>query len=323
MLNFLKISAVLVSFSAIHTAPDNQLQKNNSTAINNTFKNKLKDTVADSLHLVVADGAKPRLIAHQFSFTEGPAVDKKGNVYFTDQPNDQIWEYSADGKLSLFMDHAGRSNGMYFDKKGNLVSCADEHDELWSISPDKKVKVLVKDYQGHRLNGPNDVWIDPKGGMYITDPYYQRPYWDRTKPDLEGKKVYYLAPGKTELVVADSNYIQPNGIVGTKDGRYLYVADINAHKTYKYAINKDGSLSNRQLFVQQGSDGMTLDDQGNVYLTGRGVTVYNPKGEKIAYIELPDKQTTNLCFGGKNKDELFITAVKGIYMLKMKVRGIE
>jgi gluconolactonase len=322
-LKYLKLSVALLAIVSSKTYAGGYPENINSSITKIAFKLNLADTVQDSLHLITAEGAKPRLISHQFSFTEGPAVDKKGNVFFTDQPNDQIWEYSTDGKLALFMDHAGRSNGMYFDKKGNLIACADEHDQLWSISPDKKVTVLVKDYQGRRLNGPNDVWVDPKGGMYMTDPYYQRPYWDRTKPDIEGKKVYYLAPDKTTLTVVDGDFVQPNGIVGTKDGKYLYVADIVARKTYKYTINKDGSLSDRHLFVQQGSDGMTLDDHGNVYLTGKGVTVYNPKGEKIAYIELPDRQTTNLCFGGKHKDELFITAVKGIYVLKTKVRGIE
>src|SRR5476651_1979895 len=122
-------------------------------------------------------GTKAVLIAKQFSFTEGPSVDKKGNVFFTDQPNNKIWEYSADGKLSVFMNNAGRSNGTYFDNKGNLITCADEHDQLWSISPNKKVKVLVHDLDGHLLNGPNDVWVTPNGDLYITDPYYQRDYW--------------------------------------------------------------------------------------------------------------------------------------------------
>src|ERR1700712_1774564 len=139
--------------------------------------------------------SKPQLISKQFAFTEGASVDKKGNVFFTDQPNNKIWEYSTDGKLSLFLDSAGRSNGTYFDKKGNLVTCADEHDQLWSISPDKKVKVLTTDLSGRLMNGPNDVWVDAKGGAYMTDPYYQRDYWERKKPDLDGQKVYYLKKG--------------------------------------------------------------------------------------------------------------------------------
>ena len=266
---------------------------------------------------------KPQLISRQFSFTEGASVDKKGNVFFTDQNNNKIWEYDTEGKLSVFLDSAGRSNGMYFDKKGNLVTCADEHDQLWSISPDKKVKVLLRDYQGHLMNGPNDIWIDNKGGIYMTDPYYQRPWWDRTKPDLDGQKVYYLPKGKSQPVIVDADYKQPNGIVGTPDGKFLYVADIGGRKTYKYHINKDGTLSDRALFVEMGSDGMTLDANGNVYLTGKGVTIYSPEGKQIGHIPIPEPWTANLCFGGVNKDVLFITASTAIYTLKMNVKGVE
>jgi gluconolactonase len=265
----------------------------------------------------------PKLISKQFSFTEGPSTDKKGNVFFTDQPNNKIWEYSANGKLSLFMDNAGRSNGTYFDSKGNLISCADEHDQLWSISPNKKVNVLVKNLAGKLLNGPNDVWVAPNGGIYITDPYYQRDYWERKKPDLDSKNVYYLANGSSKLITVVSDMKAPNGIVGTPDGKYLYVADIGADKTFKYTIVPDGSLANKQLFVEQGSDGMTLDSQDNVYLTGKGVTIYNPEGIKIGHIDINEDWTGNLCFGGKNKDKLFITASKALYILQMKVKGVE
>jgi len=267
--------------------------------------------------------SKPQLISKQFSFTEGASVDKKGNVFFTDQNNNKIWEYSTDGKLSVFLDSAGRSNGMYFDHKGNLVTCADENEQLWSISPDKKIKVLLTDYQGHRMNGPNDIWIDAKGGIYMTDPYYQRPWWARTKSELDGHKVYYLPKGKKQPIIVDADYKQPNGIVGTPDGKYLYVSDIDARKTYKYNIEKDGTLSNRTVFVEQGSDGMTLDEKGNLYLTGQGVTIYSPEGKKIGHIQINEPWTANLCFGGVNRDILFITASKAVYILKMNVRGVE
>src|SRR6195952_4738998 len=149
-------------------------------------------TVFDSMKLI-HPGAALTQVSKQFAFAEGPAVDKKGNIYFTDQPNDKIWKFDTKGKLSLFMDKTGRSNGMYFDKKGNLVSCADEKGQIWSITPDKKVTVLVNDFHGHLFNGPNDLWLDKKGGIYFTDPYYQRDYWERKKPDLERMNVYYLA----------------------------------------------------------------------------------------------------------------------------------
>ena len=267
--------------------------------------------------------AKPQLISRQFAFTEGASTDKYGNVFFTDQPNNKIWEYNIYGKLSVFLDSAGRSNGMYFDHKGNLVTCADEHDQLWRISPKKKIKVLLTDYNSHLMNGPNDIWIDAKGGIYMTDPYYQRDYWTRKKSDLDGEKVYYLPKGSHQPIIVDSTIKKPNGIVGTPDGKYLYVADIGANKTYKYTINLNGTLSNRMLVIKQGADGMTLDEKGNIYLCGNGVTIYNPSGEKIAHIAINEPWTANLCFGGKDKNMLFITASTAIYTLKMNVKGVE
>jgi gluconolactonase len=264
-----------------------------------------------------------RLISRQFSFTEGASVDKRGNVFFTDQPNNRIWEYDVQGRLSVFMDPAGRSNGMYFDRSGRLVTCADEQEQIWSIGPDKKVRVLLRDVSGRRLNGPNDLWIDARGDIYFTDPYYQRPYWTRTKAEMDGERVYYLGAGSREAKVVAADVVKPNGIVGTPDGRYLYVADIGAGKTYRYRIEPGGSLSDRQLFVMQGSDGMTLDASGNVYLTGDGVTVYDSTGRRLAHIAVPEAWTANLCFGGRDKKTLFITASEGLYMIRMRVRGVE
>jgi len=272
---------------------------------------------------IIAPGAELHLVSGQFSFTEGPAANNKGDIFFTDQPNDKIWKYSIDGKLTVFLDKSGRSNGMYFDNKGHLISCADEKNELWSINPKGKTTVLLSGFQGHRFNGPNDVWVHPKGQIYFTDPYYQRPYWDRKSPDLKGQKLYLLRKSAKEAVVADEDLVQPNGIIGTADGKWLYVADIGAGKTYRYTVSKDGTLRDRVLFVQQGSDGMAIDKQGNVYLTGKGVMVYNRAGKKISQIDVPAKWTANVCFGGKQKNILFITASESVYTLQMQVRGAE
>lgn len=274
---------------------------------------------------IVAPGATPTLVSRQFTFAEGASVDKEGNIFFTDQPNDKIWEYSVDGKLSVFMDKTGRSNGTYFDAKGNLVTCADEHDEVWSISPQKQVTILVKNYNGHIMNGPNDLWIAPNGGIYLTDPFFARDYWERKTPDpaINGEKVYYLAPGKHEPVLADTSVKKPNGIVGTPDGKTLYVADMGVWKTYKYDIAADGSLSNKTLFANEASDGMTIDERGNIYLTNNGIQVYNPEGKKIKHIDIPEKWCGNICFGGRDKKLLFVTASQGIYTLPMLVKGVE
>jgi len=270
---------------------------------------------------IIAENAKPKLISNQFKFTEGPAVDKKGNVFFTDQPNDKIWKYSTEGQLTVFLDKTGRSNGMYFDKKGNLITAADEKNELWSISADKKTAVLLDNYKGKLFNGPNDLWIDSRGGIYFTDPYYQRPYWERKKTELDGQYVYYLAKGKTVPIIVDSNLVKPNGIVGSADGKSLFVADIGDKKTYKYSIAKNGTLINRTLFAEMGSDGLTLDNNGNLYITGRGVTIFNSSGKQIEHIDIPG-WTANVCFSGKNRDVLFMTSSTSVYTLQMRVKGI-
>ena len=275
---------------------------------------------------IIMPGATLQFIDSGFAFTEGPATDKWGNVFFTDQPNNNIWKYDTSGKLSLFMHGARRSNGMYFDAEGNLISCADQRNEIISISPSKKITVITKGYQGHVLNGPNDIWINRStGGMYITDPYFQRDYWKRKKPDaaLGGEAIYYLPTNSKTLIKLDSSLKKPNGIAGTPDGQYLYVADMGDWKTYRYHILPNGMLSNKTKFADEASDGMTIDEQGNVYLTGNGVTVYNSSGKKIAHIEVPEKWTGNICFGGRNKDVLFITASKSIYTLQTLMKGVE
>lgn len=272
---------------------------------------------------VIAAGATLQLISGQFGFTEGPAVDAGGNIFFTDQPNDAIWQYKTDGALSLFLSGTGRSNGLYIDKKGNIIACADEKGEVWQISPEKKISVLYKAKEKKQLNGPNDLWIDSKGGIYITDPYYQRPYWKRKAPVLKNQSVYYLPHGKKKLVEVENGIKQPNGIVGTPDGKWLYIADIGDSKIYKYEIQQDGTLKNRQLFIAQICDGMALDNRGNLYITGNGVTVYNADGKKIEHIDIPAKWTSNVCFGGKEKNSLFITASEGIYIIQMNVTGVE
>ncbi|WP_026630733.1 SMP-30/gluconolactonase/LRE family protein [Dyadobacter alkalitolerans] len=274
---------------------------------------------------IVAPGAQVEKLGDGYKFTEGPVADQDGNVFFTDQPNNKIIRWDAEtNKFSVFSDNAGRANGMHFDKKGNLVACSDEDNQVWSFDKNGKPTVLVKDFEGKLLNGPNDLWIDPQGGIYLTDPLYKRDYWKRDpKMQQDGEHVYYLDPKGKNLIKVDANIKKPNGIIGTKDGKTLYVADIGDNKTYKYDIQKDGTLTNRTLFVPKGSDGMILDAEGNLYITGKGVTVFDKTGEQIAHFPIHNGWTANLCFGGKDNDLLFVTAETAVYGLKMKVKGVK
>ncbi|MEY2706226.1 MAG: hypothetical protein RL407_2288 [Bacteroidota bacterium] len=276
---------------------------------------------------IVAKGAQLEKVKDGFSFTEGPAVNRFGDIYFTDQPNDKIYLWNANSnQVSLVKEGTGRSNGLFVQLDGKVIAAADLKNELVEFDMQTgKEKVLVTSFKGKKLNGPNDVWVRPSGGLYFTDPLYPRPYWEGIRGkemQQDGQHVYFLSEDRTELFRVTQDLTQPNGIIGTPDGKILYVADIGASKTWKYDIQDDGYLTNKTLFCEMGSDGMTIDDKGNVYLTGKGVTVFNKFGEKIAHIPVPENWTANVTFGTLTRNVLFITAMGSVYTLKMKTRGV-
>jgi gluconolactonase len=257
-----------------------------------------------------------------YSFTEGPAVAADGRVYFTDQPNDKIYIWDEKKGISLFLENTGRANGLYFDKEGKLIACADLNNQIATYNDDGEIEVIYENYKGKHLNGPNDLWITPGGGIYFTDPYYHRKYWDEDHREVQDARGVYFLNQNGEIYRVINDYVQPNGIIGTPDGKNLYVADINDRKIWKYDIMPDGSLQNKTFFAPEGSDGMTIDNKGNVYLTYRKVFVYSPTGDLIEEIEIPE-HPSNVCFGGKKRNILFITARTSVYTLKMKVRGVK
>lgn len=272
---------------------------------------------------IVAPGAVLQELSGGFSFTEGPACDAHGNVFFTDQPSDRILEWNArTGDITTFLSPCGRSNGLCFDRKGNLWACADGQNQLWRITKKGRTVAVVSGYQGSLLNGPNDVWVRPDGGLYITDPYYMRSYWKRGPKEQTCEGVYYLPSGRTTLTLVAADLEKPNGIIGTPDGKTLYVSDIKAGHTFAYDIEADGTLGNKRPFCDVGSDGMTIDSDGDVYVTGRGVTVFDPAGRQILHIPVDQPWTGNICFGGRDRTTLFITASTGVYTLKMRVHGV-
>ncbi len=281
------------------------------------------NTAADET-TVVAEGAKLELVADGFKFTEGPAVDAEGVVYFTDQPNDRILRCDLDESVTTWLQPAGRSNGLFFSKPNTLIACADGNNELWAIDvASKSHKVLLSGFEDKRFNGPNDAWADADGTIYFTDPYYKRPYWQHsdTTPKLP-RQVYRYSPASGNVEITASDFKQPNGIVGDANSRTIYVADIGDKKTYRFKISDSGNLEERKLFCEMGSDGMTLDSQGNLYLTGKGVTVFNDKGKQIDHIDVPEGWTANVCIGGRSMNRLYITASDSLYRVQLKYTGL-
>jgi sugar lactone lactonase YvrE/L-ascorbate metabolism protein UlaG (beta-lactamase superfamily) len=266
---------------------------------------------------VVAKGAKVEILTGGFKFTEGPAADSQGNIFFTDIPNNRIHKWSLDGKLSTFRENSGGANGLSFDRRGNLLVCEGGGRRLVSITMRGSVRVLAEKYRSRKFNSPNDLWIGPKGGIYFTDPRYG----NRDNMELDGEHVYYLGPAGQRLIRVISDMVRPNGLIGTRDGRRLYVTDHGSGKTFVYTRNLDGTLSSKKLFAPEGSDGMTIDNQGNVYLTTDVVAVYDKSGRKIEEIKVPERPS-NVCFGGRDNQTLFITARTSLYSVRMRAKGL-
>ncbi len=265
---------------------------------------------------VVAPEAKVEKLAGGFRFTEGPAVDAEGNVFFSDIPNKRIHKWSLDGKLSTFLEDSGGANGLFFVKDGSLLACLKNKGQLVSISPKGAVTVLAGTYQGKKFNSPNDLWEHPGGMVYFTDPRYGR----RDNMPQDGDYVYcFFRDGRGVKRVID-DMVRPNGVLGSRDGKTLYVADPGVDKTYAYSIEPDGRLSDKRLFAAEGSDGMAIDSEGNVYLTRKAVLVYDSGGNKIETIEVPERPS-NVCFGGADNQTLFITARTSLYSVGMRVTG--
>lgn len=267
---------------------------------------------------LIAPNAELIKVRGDFGFIEGPVADESGNLFFTDIANSRIHKLDLDGRLSIVREPTNRANGLIFDTHGNLIACEGGGKRVTSMSPDGSLRVLADEYDGRKLNSPNDLWMDDKGGIYFTDPNYGA----ADNLTQEGEHVYYLSPDRETLTRVVSNMGKPNGIIATADNQQLYVADTELGKIFVFDIKPDGTLGPRKEFVDSGSDGVTLDERGNLYITWTGgVGVYSPQGEQLDFIETPE-MPTNVGFAGKDHQTLYITARTGLYAVSMAVKGL-
>ena len=285
--------------------------------------------VADSAHAqsLLAPGAEVVKLADGFRFTEGPTANSKGDIFFVDDPNCKIHRWCITNKqVSVFVEESAHANGMYFDKNDNLYVCEGGTGSVVMYTPDGTRTVIANKFGARHFNKPNDLWIAPKGGIYFTDPQYGNAF----HVVQGGEHVYYIVPDRSKVIRVietgeDKGFLKPNGIVGTPDGKLLYVADINGRMVYRYNIQDDGTLTDKHPFAPFPVDGMTVDEKGNLYITAvnredRGVIIFNPAGEEIERIAVPEGPS-NVCFGGADFKTLFITAHTGLYAVEMNVKG--
>jgi gluconolactonase len=265
---------------------------------------------------VTESGAVLVARASSLGFCEGPAADASGNVYFSNMTTNSIMIWSTGGLLSTFRTNAGGANGLFFDASGNLLACEGSNRRLVSITMAGNVTVLAGTYNNSTFNQPNDLWIDPQGGVYFSDPVY-----GNGTVVQGGEHAYYLSPDHTTVTRVISDMVRPNGLIGTPDGQTLYVSDHGAGAVYRYTIQPDGTLTGKTLFASVASDGMTIDAEGNIYMTVNAVLVYSPGGTLLEEIATPERPT-NVTFGGTDRQTLFITTAAGLYSIRMRVQGI-
>lgn len=260
-----------------------------------------------------------------FEFTEGPAADAEGLVYFTDIPPARIYRIDLAGELTIVQDKSGHANGLMFDARGDLVKCEmDGQVTLLSLA-DKTQRVLADQYMGQRFNAPNDLVIDAQGGVYFTDPHYRAP-----QPLPQGKMAVYYIPAGGDVQRLVDDLKAPNGIILSPDEKTLYVIPTQQAEMMAYAVESPGKLGPGRVLcrLQQppgksaaGGDGLTVDVHGNLYISSDlGLQVYSPQGQQLGILEFPE-QPANATFGGADRKTLFVTARSSVYAAKMQVAG--
>jgi gluconolactonase len=291
----------------------------------------------------------PVSAAASLAFTEGPAVDAEGNVFFSDILNNRIMKYGADGRLSVFREPSHRTNGQTFDAGGRLLHC--EGAEFGPGGGRRvtrtdmktgKYEVLTDRYDGVRYNSPNDICVDGLGRIYFTDPCYG----DRSTMEMDIEGVYRIdVDGTVTRILAQPDVQRPNGLAVTQDGRRLYVVDScplpgGNRKIWSFDLDDAGNPGNQQLVYDfapgRGGDGMRLDVEGNLYVAAGimvprgehetadvppGIYVMTPAGKLLGRIAIHEDLLTNLAFGGPELRTLYITAGKTLYTTRVETSG--
>lgn len=247
-----------------------------------------------------------------YRFSEGPARAANGDVFFSNLPSRTIHRWHTDDRVETVRDDGEMTNGLAVGPDGVLYACEPYRRRVVAIDGDQ-TRVVADAYGGAALNSPNDVWVGAKG-VYFTDPRYSK---DREMKQ-DGEHVYFVAHGSSDVVRVTTDLVRPNGIVG--DGSALFVVDDGAGKTYRYEVADDGTLSDRTLAADAGADGLTLDEDGRLYVVTDRVEVF-AEGERVATIETPFRPT-NVTFGGADRRTLFVTGKWVVTRIPLSVRGV-
>ena len=249
-----------------------------------------------------------------YRFTEGPAADAKGGLYFSDYVKQAIFYRSAKGEVKTVREGTS-TNGLALGPDGTLYACEPLKRRVVRVDSEGALHEVAAEYAGKRFNSCNDLWVDSEGGIYFTDPLYSK---DRAR-EQDGEHVYYVPKGGAPRRVID-DLVRPNGIVGSADGKLLYVVDDGRQQTYRYPVIGPGELGPGVKVFAAGADGLALDAEGRIYVVEETVLVFDPDGDKLAELDMPFLPT-NLTFGGPKGNLLFVTGKWVVFVIETKTRG--
>ena len=339
----LRVTLYSLLFTVLSTAPSNGVtparndlgfrcskspspSRLTSAQSNNTGK-------MNSLQAILDDNSQVEKVAGDFQFTEGPLWHPKGFLLFSDIPGNTIYQWTPNKKPEIFRRPSGNANGNTLDREGRLLTAKHSNRRVSRTEKDGSIVTLASQYEGKRLNSPNDLVVKSDGTIYFTDP----PYGIKSEQEELGfYGVYRLAPdGKLTLLVKD--FVRPNGIAFSPDEKKLYVNDSEKGHIRVFDVKPDGTLESGQVFAELKDpgkkgvpDGMKVDEEGNVYSTGPGgVWVFSSSGKELGKIEVPEV-ATNLAWGDSLRDSsgsrdykmLYITASNSLYRIRLKIPGV-
>jgi gluconolactonase len=287
--------------------------------------------MARNFNDIVKD-SKLEKIATGFVFTEGPIWDAyQGCLFFSDIPANKMRKWTEAKGAQLFREPSGKSNGLTLDKQGRLIACEHANRRVSRTEKDGTVVTIADKYNGKKLNSPNDVVVKFDGSIYFTDPPYglSAEFGNPGEQELPFQGVYRLsADGKTLTLLID-DFDKPNGLAFSPDESLLYIDDTDGVHVRVFDVKSDGTITNGRIFADlKGTDpgavdGMKIDSEGNVYVTGPGgISIFDPSGKKLGRIDVPEV-AANLAWGGKDWKTLFITASTSVYRIQLSIEGIK
>ena len=263
-------------------------------------------------------------------FTEGPLWHAAERfLLFSDIPANKIRKWDADSGMTVFRDPSGKSNGLTYDKGGHLIACEHANRRVSRTTADGQVITIASHYEGKRLNSPNDVVVKSDGSIYFTDPPYglSSAYGVESEKELAFQGVYRLSPNGGTLTLLVDDFDRPNGLCFSPDESILYVNDTERMHVRAFDVQPDGTIANGRVFGEEEGDtgkpdGMKVDVQGNVYLTGPdGIWVFALDGTHLGIILVPER-AANLAWGGDDWKSLFVTASASVYRVECKMAGV-